>query len=92
MAVGDTHMFLGFLTQVLTQLSSQSRRLLSTHASPEVRAENTPERKPHFNRTSKSQPPVHESDTLTAEPPGTNALCQHFLIFLQCFCTLSKRN
>ena len=45
MAVGDSHVFPGFLTPVLTQLSFQSHRLLFPHASAEVRGENTPERK-----------------------------------------------
>ena len=41
MAVGDAYVFLGFVTQV----SLQSHRLLFSHASAEVRGENTPERK-----------------------------------------------
>ena len=45
MAVGDAHVFPGFLTPVLTQLSFQSHRLLFSHASAEVRGENTLERK-----------------------------------------------
>ena len=45
MAVGDAHVFPGFLTPVLTQLSFQSHRLLFSQASAEVRGENTPERK-----------------------------------------------
>ena len=45
MAVGDEHVFPGFLTPVLTQLSFQIHRLLFSHASAEVRGENTPERK-----------------------------------------------
>ena len=46
MAVGDAHVFPGFLTPVLTQLSFQSHRLLFSHASAEVIGENTvPERK-----------------------------------------------
>ena len=45
MAVGNAHVFPGFLTPVLTQLSFQSHRLLFSHASAEVRGENTPERK-----------------------------------------------
>ena len=44
MAVGDEHVFPGFLTPILTQISFQSHRLLFSHASPEVRGENTPER------------------------------------------------
>ena len=42
--VGDAHVFPGFLTAVLTQLSFQSHRILFSHASAEVRGENTPER------------------------------------------------
>ena len=45
MAVGDAHVFPGFLTPVLTQLSFQSHRLLFSHVSEEVRGEITPERK-----------------------------------------------
>ena len=45
MAVGDAHVFPGFVTPVLTQLSFQSHRLLFSHASAETRSENTSERK-----------------------------------------------
>ena len=45
MEVHDAHVFPGFLTPALTQLSFQSHRLLFSHASAEVRGENTPERK-----------------------------------------------
>ena len=45
MAVGDAHVFPGFLIQLLTQLSFLCHRLLISHASVEVRGENTPERK-----------------------------------------------
>ena len=44
MAVGDAHVLPGFLTPVLTQISFQSHRLLFSHASAEVKGENTPER------------------------------------------------
>ena len=44
MAVGDEHVFPGFLTPVLTQLCFQSVWLLFSHTS-EVRGENTPDRK-----------------------------------------------
>ena len=44
-AVGDAHVFPGFLKPVLTQLSFQSHRLLFSHASAEVRDGNMPERK-----------------------------------------------
>ena len=45
LGVGDAHVFPGFLTPELTQLSFQSHQLLFSHASAEVRGENTPERK-----------------------------------------------
>ena len=44
MAVGDAHMFPGSLTPVLTQFSFLSHQLLFSHASAEVRGENSPER------------------------------------------------
>ena len=64
MAVGDAHMFPGFVTPVLIQLSFQSHRLFFSNAA-EMRSENTPGKKVCFNRFSNSQPPDHESDTLT---------------------------
>ena len=36
MAVGDAHMFPGFLTPVLTQISFESHQLLFSYASAEV--------------------------------------------------------
>ena len=45
MVVGDAHVFAGFLTPVLTQISFHSHQILFSHASSEVRGENTPERK-----------------------------------------------
>ena len=45
MGAGDTHMFPGFPTPVLTQLSFQSQGLLFPHAAAEVRGEYTLERK-----------------------------------------------
>ena len=44
MAVGDAHVFPGFLTPVLTELSFQGHLLLFSHAS-EVSGENMPDRK-----------------------------------------------
>ena len=45
MAVGDTHLFTGFLTPLLTQHFFPIHRLLFSHASAEVRGKNTPEGK-----------------------------------------------
>ena len=64
MAVGDAYVFPSFLAPVLTQISFQSHRLLFSHASAEVRGENTP-KKNRLNRVSNSQLPGHESDMLT---------------------------
>ena len=69
MAAGDAHVFPGFLTPVLTQLSFQSHRLLFSHAS-EVRSENTPERK--FASTGYR----FHNQQVTTEPPGMGARCE----------------
>ena len=45
MTVGDAHVFPGFLTPALTQLSFHSHRLLFSHASAEMRGDDTPETK-----------------------------------------------
>ena len=68
MAVGDAHVFPGFLTPVLKQLSFQSHRLHFSHVSAEMNGENTPEteKKNRLNRVSNSKPPSHKSDTLTS--------------------------
>ena len=72
MAVGDPHAFPGFLTSVLTQLFFPKQLTTFSHASAEVRGK----KKVHLNQGSNSQPPGHESDTFTSEPPelGNNAL------------------
>ena len=70
MAAGDAYVFLGFLTPVLTQIYFQSHGRLFTHASAEVRGEKNPGKKFRLNQVSNSQPPSHESDTLTTELPG----------------------
>ena len=43
MAIGDAYVFPGFLTPVLTHVIFQSHRLFFSHASAEMRGENTPE-------------------------------------------------
>ena len=70
MAVGDVHVFPGFFTPLLTQLSFQSHRLLFSHAS-EVRAENTPERKLASTgyRTYNHQAMNLTRSPVTTEPP-----------------------
>ena len=60
--------FLAFSQQHQHNFSFQSHQLLFSHASAEVRGENTPEIR--LNRVLNSQPPGHESDMLTTEPQG----------------------
>ena len=70
MAVGDAHVFPGFLTPVLTQLffPKQPTTFLTCFCRGERRK--YAGKKSGLNQGSNSQPPGHESDTLTTEPPG----------------------
>ena len=70
MAVGDAYVFPGFLTPVLTQLFFP--KPLTTFLACFCRGERRKytRKKSRLNRGSNSQPPGHESDTLTTEPPG----------------------
>ena len=70
MAVGDAHVFPGFLTLVLTQLffPKPPTTFLTCFCRGERRK--YAGKKSRLNRGLNSQPPGHESDTLTTEPPG----------------------
>ena len=70
MAVGDVYVFPGFLTSVLTQIffPKPPTTFLTCFCRGERRK--YAGKKSRFNRGSNSQPPGHESDTLTTEPPG----------------------
>ena len=70
MAVGDAHVFPGFLTPVLTQLffPKPPTTFLTCFCRGERRK--YARKKSRLNRGSNSQPPDHETDTLTTEPPG----------------------
>ena len=70
MAVGDTYVFPGFLTPVLTLLSFQSHRLLSSHEFSKSERHTYARKKVCLNWVSNSQPPDQESETLTTELPG----------------------
>ena len=69
MAVGDAYVFPGFLTPVLTQLFFPKPP--STFPKCFCRGERRKYagKKSRLNPGSNSQPPGHESDTLTTEPP-----------------------
>ena len=70
MAVSDAHVFPGFLTTVIIQLFFP--KLPTTFLTCFYRGERRKytRKKFHLNRGSNSQPPGHESDMLTTEPPG----------------------
>ena len=70
MAVGDAYVFPDFLTPVLTQLffPKQPTTFLTCFYRGERRK--YAGKKSCLIRVSNSQPPSHESDTLTTEPPG----------------------
>ena len=74
MAVGDAFVFPGFLTPVLTQLffRKPSTTFLTFFCRGERRK--YAGKKSRLNRGSNSQPPGHESDTLTTEPTGRGLL------------------
>ena len=70
MAIGDAQLFPGFLTPALTQLSCP--KLQTTFLTCFCRGERRKYagKKVPLNCGSNSQPPGHESDTFTSEPPG----------------------
>ena len=74
MAVGDAYVFPGFLAPVLTQLffPKPPTTFLTCFCRGERRK--YAGKKSRLNRGSNSQPPGHESDTLTTEPPGRGLL------------------
>ena len=70
MAVGEAYVFPGFLTPVQTQLFLA--KPLTTFLTCFCRGERRKYagKKSYLNRGSNSQPPGHELDMLTTEPPG----------------------
>ena len=68
MAVGDAHMFPGFLTSVLTQLYFPKPTTSLTCFWRGERQKYVG-KKGRLNQGSNSQHPGHESDSLTTEPP-----------------------
>ena len=100
MAVSDVTVFPGFLTLVLTQfckvtdffltsISDKRLKILMYHLYQMIKFKVCPKRR--LNRGSNSQPPGHESDILTTEPPGQGvrkgeiARNEQFLLYPQCF-------
>ena len=77
MAVGDAYVFPGFLTPVLTQhfFPKPPTTFLTCFCRGERRK--YAGKKSRLNRGSNSQPPGHESDTLTTEPSGRAVSCNY---------------
>ena len=70
MAVGDAYVFPGFLTPVLTQLFFPKPPTTFLTCFCRGERQKYAGKKSRLNRGSNSQPPGHESDTLTTEQPG----------------------
>ena len=70
MAVGDAHAFPCFLTPVLTQISFLKPPTTFLTCFNRGEKQKCTGKKFHLNLVSNSQPPGHESDTLTTMPPG----------------------
>ena len=89
MAVGDAQVFPGFLTLVLINSTFSFQSKPTTFLTCFSRGERWKYagKKVRLNRVSNSQPPGHESDTLTTEQPGRgNYLCIHMYFVI---CTYS---
>ena len=70
MAVGDSHVFPGFLAPVLTQLFFPKPPTTFLTCFCRVERRKYARKKSRLNRGSNSRPTGHESDTLTTELPG----------------------
>ena len=81
MAVGDAYVFPGFLTPVLTQLffPKPQTSFLTCFCRGERRK--YAGKKSRLNRGSNSQPPGHESDTLTTEPPRRGCIMGNVVLW-----------
>ena len=74
MAVGDAYVFPGFLKPVLTQLFFPKPPTTFLTCSCRGERRKYAGKKRRLNWGSNSQPPGHESDILTTEPPGRGPL------------------
>ena len=70
MAVGDAYVFPGFLTPVLSQLFFPKPPTAFLICFCRCERRKYARKKSRLDWGSNSQPPGHESDTLTTEPPG----------------------
>ena len=90
MVVGDVYVFPGFLTPVLTQLffPKPPTTFLTCFCRGERRK--YARKKSRLNRGSNKQPPGHESDTLTTEPPRQGPSQKEFLFLSYIYVDVCK--
>ena len=77
MAVSDAYAFPGFLTPVLTQFFFPEPPTTFLICLCRGERRKFAGKKNRRNQGSNSQPPGHESDTLTTEPPGWGPISQN---------------
>ena len=92
MVVSDTQVFPGFLTPVLTQcfLSKPPTTFLTCFCKGE--RQKYAGKKVRLNWGSNSQPPGHESDTLTTEQPGQGTVIEKASSTARLFLSAYKPN
>ena len=74
MVVGDAYVFPSFLTPVLTQLFFPKPPITFLTCFCRDERRKHAGKKCRLNQGSSLQPPGHESDTLTTEPPGRGSI------------------
>ena len=74
MAVGDAYVFPGFLTPVVTQLFFPKPPTAFLTCFCRGERQKYAGKKSRLDRGSSLQPPGHESDTLTTDPPGRDSM------------------
>ena len=79
MAVGDAHVFPGFLTPVLTQLFFPKPPTTFLTGFCRGERQKFAGKKSRLNRGSNSQPPGNESDTLTTEPSWRGSRVEQYM-------------
>ena len=82
MAVGDAYVFPGFLTPVLTQLFFPKPPTTFLTCSCRGERQKYTGKKSRLNQGLNSQPPGHESDMLTTEPPGRGRRIPKFVFLV----------
>ena len=89
----SAHVFLGFLTPVLTQLFFPKPQITFLTCFSRGERRNYAGKNVRLNRVSNSQPPGHESDTLITEPPGRDCYTRYIPIkrrYCLVSCSLQK--